>query len=170
MTTTLLPIALFKNREDNVPRQQEWAWEVVRERLLEHAESTTKNIRLWSPALYRPDTKRAIANVESIALLVFDFDNGAHPERFEDEWEPYEYVIHSSYSHTPEKPKWRAVFPLAKSIPGVDWAKGYQKLALALGQGQVDPSCRDAARMFYVPSCPPGGARFARAHSGEWLD
>ncbi len=38
-----------------------------------------RDLRLWSPALYMPDTKRGSENVIHLSCLVLDYDEGSSP-------------------------------------------------------------------------------------------
>jgi putative DNA primase/helicase len=71
-----------------------------------------------------------------------------------------------------QKPKWRAIFPLARPVPAEAWATTYPKLTAHLAGGHADRSCKDVSRMYYLPSCPKDRASlaFAEHHPGRPLD
>lgn len=64
------------------------------------------------------------------------------------------YIVHSSRSHTPEKPRLRMVIPLHKNLP----AEGYSRVSRIVAQSVdpemevVDPVSFRPAQMMYMPS------------------
>lgn len=163
-------LALFASKTDREPRQIELSRDRLLARLTTHEEREEKDGPLFSPTRYREGQKRGLKGVSALSLLVLDFDRGTPPERLTPSWERWEYVLYSTFSHTPESPKWRAVFPLAREVPAEEWPALYRRLAAALGGGETDPACKDASRIYYWPSCPPGAPRFAEHHPGAPLD
>lgn len=79
------------------------------------------------------------------------------------------YLIHSTFSSTPEQPRFRAVVPLDPPVRGVDWPDLYPRILAYLFPGAAthDP---DASRMYYTPSAPLDGLIFAEAHDGGTLN
>lgn len=170
MKSSLIPLALFESVRATSPKRKEMAWDRLRMLLLAHEERAEKDGRLWSPVSYRSGARRGLAGVEWVTALVLDFDTGARPEDLTATWERLEYVVHSTFGHTEEHPKWRAVFPLAEMVPAEEWPLHYRQMAETLGQGHADLACSDASRIYFTPSCPPGAPRFAWGHEGQWLE
>lgn len=127
---------------------------------------------LWCPADFPVKAYRENANVGEVSCLVFDMDKGIEPKAFFRLWERYEWAIYSSYSHTPDYPKWRAVFPLAQAVKGEDWPRVWAKLSAHLSRNETDRACKDPSRMYFLPICPPDrmGVRIFQENEGEWLD
>jgi hypothetical protein len=143
--------------------------------LTQHDVRTGKDGRLWSPVAYGENKARAARNVAEVSCLVLDFDAGARPEELTPRWEEQklEYVIHTTHSHMDDgKPRWRAIFPLARAVPASEWEATYKKLTAHLAGGHADPACKDVSRIYYLPSCPPEHAAlaFAEHHPGRPLD
>lgn len=170
--TRILGVALFESVRDRLPFQTTCAWEKLLPLLSRHEERETKDGRLWSPVLYREGATRGVDGVIAVYALVLDFDNGETTERYRESWSPFVYHVHSTFSHTWEVPKWRAVFPLATPVPAREWPATWRRLVHALCDNKADPSCKDASRIFYLPACPVGdGARFSATYEGEgWID
>src|SRR5205085_2396964 len=82
----------------------------------------------------------------------------------------YEYVIHSTYSYTPENPKLRVVLPLKRPVRADDWPDMWPRINERVFGGVNDPQTKDLARLSYKPSCRPGAPRIAEHHPGEVLD
>jgi putative DNA primase/helicase len=150
----------------NVPRHGDLSWADLCEMLQVHAVRDSKESSpLWSPACYPEGATRAIANVETLSCLVLDFDSGCHWSEIEDAWEGLAYLVYTTYSHRGTHPKWRVVFPLVSPVPAADWPGVHAKLALQLGAGETDPSCKDSSRIYYLPCCPPEGELISQAFS-----
>ncbi len=118
----------------------------------------SKQGKSWSPATFAGD-RRGNANAEELCALVFDLDD-LTPGWESSEWfarvGSYRAVVHSSHSHTPEAPRLRIVLPLEHPYPAKQWRKAWLTAALDLGV-QADESCKDTARLYFLPTCPVGG-------------
>jgi len=131
-----------------------------------------KNGLAWIPATFRNDGVRRREDVESITALVLDLDNGTSIEVVERELQDFEYVLHTTYSHSPEKPRWRAVMPLNRPIRPAQLWPLFDAFNRRFG-GALDAVCgHDPVHFYYLPRCPAGAQEFfvARHHPGELLD
>lgn len=122
----------------------------------------SKDGPLLSPARY--EGKRNDDNVKEITMLSFDIDTGAlykEPVNFESDW-----ICYTTYSHTTEKPKWRLFIPLKRYIPASEWKYAWKAacdLFYKLYPGEeykncLDKTCKNASRMYYLPSVHPDTA------------
>lgn len=160
----------FTDKGDNQPRYHAVEWTKMVESFMRHVERVEKDGRLWSPAIYRGKASRGNAGVESISAAVGDFDSGIGFDEVEDGLSAYEYVVHSTHSHTAEKPKFRVIIPFVKPIPSKDWPDLKSRIDEHIFKGANDPGASDAARIYYTPSCPPQAPRFTKYHEGDFLD
>ncbi len=130
--------------------------EALLSRMTTHAETEDKGrTRAWSPVQLKPGTCRSNANVAEVSCLVMDFD--AAPCDRAAMLRAFGRVAccyHSSHSHTPDVPKGRLVYPLASPVPAALWPRVW-RWAAGLAEG-MDPQCKDAARVYYLPTHPPG--------------
>ena len=167
-----VPVALFERVTDKTPQESVVEWTRLVGMLTQHDVRTGKDGRLWSPVAYGENKARAARNVAEVSCLVLDFDDGARPEELTPQWEEkgLEFVIHTTHSHKPDEPKWRAVFPLAAPVPAGEWKDTYRKLTAHLAGGHADRSCKDVSRMYYLPSCKPGAEAFAEHNKGRPLN
>lgn len=165
-----LDFCLYAGLTDRTPKQMSATWPELAERLTEFNERIGKEGPLWSPSLIAKGETRSNANVVSVSCLVLDFDDGHDWSDFEGHWSGLEYVLHTTHQHTVAAPRWRAVFPLAEPVHGLDWPAIYRKLVTHLACGVCDPSCKDASRMYYLPSCGIGAERFSKHQQGRTLD
>jgi putative DNA primase/helicase len=123
---------------------------------------------LWSPVqLIDPEGARGNANTKAVEMLVIDMDAGFDWQDFAGNWKEYEFFIHSTYSSTPGLPKWRAVFPLSEPIPADQWGAWWEAATEHLAAGLADPSCKDPARIYYLPACPDPSSFFSHYNSGR---
>ena len=85
--------------------------------------SDKMSIPLWSPTRFKGE-KRASSNALDVHCLVYDIDDG---ESDFESWRVFgEHVLtyaHTSFSHTPEHPKYRIIMPLRQPIPAEDWSR-----------------------------------------------
>lgn len=165
-----LTLAFFRHVKDARVRRHDTTWDELAAILTEHQERDEKDGPLWSPTLYRANTARGKSNVESICCLVLDFDKGVDPATMTPRWERWAYALYTTFSHSPEYPKWRVVFPFLTPIAGADWPNAWPQFARTFGGDAADPACKDASRIYFLPSCPPGAVRQAFRHDGEWID
>jgi hypothetical protein len=126
----------------------------------------------WMPCSVKNQGGRRIQeNMDMLHLLVLDIDDGLPLGQIHEVLAQYEYAVHSSYSHTPEKPKWRVVLPLAEPIPAADLPALFDRVHALFG-GKLDAACgHDCARMYFLPGCPPDAEHLFvfEHHRGDWL-
>lgn len=119
----------------------------------------------WIPATFREGGKRCKADVVTVNALVYDFDSGTiSMEEALHCAEGLQAIAHTSYSHTPEHPKFRLVIYLSHPIPKGQFAAVWQAMAARFPAGAVDISCKDSARLYYLPAAPK-----ERAHLFEYI-
>lgn len=127
--------------------------------------STKREIRLWSPALYRAGGRRETADVVHLSCLVLDYDSGVTPDDASAVWAPWFHVLHTTWSHTPERPKFRVCLPLLNPVLPEDWYAVYD-WALERADG-ADPTGKSVGSTFALPVVPnrdwPREARVNRA-------
>ena len=116
---------------------------------------------------------RKNANVRAVTALAYDLEASPMPppppavlhERCNalGWW----HVIVSTYSHAPEAPRYRLLLALTRPI-APDLYRSVWPLPLeALGLPQcVDAACRDPARLYLLPACPPSHAHHFQHHHG----
>lgn len=164
-------ISLFKNEKDNTPQQRTLTWEQCR-RLLFSASSprALKGGFAFSPVSYRPMAKRGVNGVDMVYCAVFDVEHHGSFDQVRPLLDGYEYVCHSSYSHTLGHPRYRIVLPLTRPVPALEWPVVWARLNLWAGEIN-DPNTKDASRIYYLPSHPPGVQGHFLVHGeGRFLD
>lgn len=116
----------------------------------------------WSPV--RLDTPhRAARHVTHVGCLVLDVDDGTPIDRATEDWRPWRHLVHTSYSHTIETPRYRVVVPLAHTITPTEYRDVWRWAADRAPY--VDRSAKDASRAYYLPGVASDDApRAVRVH------
>lgn len=115
--------------------------------------SPKRDLRLWAPALYPPNSRRGSDNVIHVSCLVLDYDKGLPATEALPFWEPWFHVAHSTWSHTPEKPKFRVILPLASPVRAEDWRDVWHWAEQIAGKW-VDPAMKSRGSNFALPATP----------------
>lgn len=112
----------------------------------------------WLPVRMRDgETRRKSANVAEVWALVCDLDDDL------DGWDSLverveatgrRAILHTTWSHTPEAPRARVVFPLDEAVSAEKWAEVWESgAAWASSWGAVvDGKCKDPARLYFLPA------------------
>ena len=142
------------------------AWRDFYSNLTTPVESLTKDIALFGPYKLMPGTSRSNRNVLEISALTFDIDY-SQGYSFEDIIEMtgcYSGVIHTTWSHTIEEPRYRLIINLLHPIA----ARDFQLTRDAFLRSNpklntlVDKACSDISRAYYLFSYPPERANIAQ--------
>lgn len=162
----VVPVVIFGSKDDNWPQPYSVPWLSLAQRLCTYEERLAKDGHAWSPVTYRPGSARGKANVDQVHMLVLDVD---HTELPLDLLNGLEYVAHTTFNHTPQDPRWRVILPLSEPISGQSWP-GFWLRANAYFGGCIDRQTKDSSRIFYLPSCRPGGQHEAKQQHGDFLE
>lgn len=110
----------------------------------------------------RSGTKK-LADMSELHIIPLDIDESKYTfDELCNLLEGYECVVHTSYSHSNVKPKYRAYILLQSPIIG-DGKKDIKPVLERIIDffdhriGNIDPASRKPAQLFYTPACPPGG-------------
>ena len=171
--TETYELAFFDNAKDNKPRLASLTAEQLAELFSRHDVRADKDGPAFSPTLYVAGKTRRNANVVALTLAVGDFDRGdVPPERLRDHLAGLgvRFWIHSTHSSKPDRPKFRVVVPLLTPVPEAQWGRVWAALVRELFLGAVDLGTRDASRIFFLPSAPPGSSPFVYRGDGVAFD
>lgn len=165
------PISLFKCAQDNIPKSKTDPVRATFELLFaQHVRRGTKDGPCFSPVQYLPGTKRGNKNVAAVTALVADVDDGTPPTELTSALLDFCYIMHSSHSHTPERPKYRIIVPLRTPMTAAEFEKVWPRWNHLMGR-HVDSSTKDPARLYYLPACPVGAQGvFSELHEGTIFD
>lgn len=125
----------------------------------------------WAPAAFHTP-QRSQANVAAVSLLVFDIDH--HTEAAiaaaRDQLARYRHLIYATHSDRPGHDRClHVVVHLSRPVKLDEW-KQLWRVAMPTLAALKDPTCCDAARLYFLPSRPHDAPYFVTAHEGEALD
>lgn len=99
--------------------------------------------------------RRKKENVDSRSLITLDVDRGDEGFLFLVELVlgGTAYVVYSTHSHRPNKPKYRLIIPADRNMSPDEYAAVSRKLAEQIGMDYFDKTTFQAHRLMYLPSC-----------------
>jgi RecA-family ATPase len=158
--------ALFKGIKNVDAKQAYKSLRSITRQLSTPIESNQKDTLLIGPYKLGPAQKRANQNIESISALVFDIDQ-PRGYTFDDIialTSDYFGVVHTTWSHTLEHPRYRVVIHLREEISAADFAAVRDNFLFFNSElaSIVDTACSDISRAYYWFSYPPEKANEAQ--------
>jgi len=159
----LFTITIFPNiKQPQNKREYSVSWEGLAGFLTRSRPSCEKVKQCtWTP--YTFAGKRSNANAQKTNLVVFDFDEGAAPfETTAAILKEHEiaHIMHTTFSHTEETPKYRLILPLGFFIDSADQIHLFnasQQFAEDFLKQPTDPACKDPARCYFTSYTTPAG-------------
>ena len=139
-----------------------------------------KSGRAWCPATFgtcanEKGSLRHDGNVVAMYAGVADIDNKIDepltvPE-IERRLNGHAFALHTSYSHTPEKPRYRVIIPLAHPMPPADMPRLFAYFKSLFGSA-LDEACKNPSHLYFTPSYPPDAEEHFtyEVTQGEYLD
>ncbi len=166
MITQTWSVALYDGARDNRAHAAQWGTRALLRRLCWPQVWTKSKIDIpaWSPIQIEDGARRAAKNVQAVSMLVLDCDAGESIECLERLGDEYVRLGHASWSHRPEHPKARLIFPFARPCSVEHWPRVWSAAARwASDNGvTVDAATKDPSRLYFLPYVPwqagdPGG-------------
>ena len=166
MTDLEWPVVFYDGARDNLPKSAlvsaaELEMHLCFPRIWNRAKV---DVPAWSPVRMAEGATRAAANVLQVSMLVLDCDAGESIEVLEALGDEYIRLGHTSWSHRPEHPKARLIFPFATPCPAEHWSRVWSAAAKWAGEHgvTVDAATKDPSRLYFLPYVPwqaaePGG-------------
>jgi len=131
--------------------------------------TSKKSVPCWSPTEYKTGDgiTRGQDNVATVTALCLDFDDGRVTiDEARSAWRQWFHIIHTTWSHNDEAPRFRVVLPLLEPIPAPVWPlvwlaglRLWEEMAPGAAGGP-DRSCKDAGRIYYLPAWREDQPRF----------
>ena len=129
-----------------------------------------RDLHLWSPALYRPGAKRGKEGVQHVSCLVLDYDAGVSIAEATATWRQWFHLLHTTWSHTPERPRFRMILPLAAPVLAHEW-EAVARWAEERTGFRIDPTGKSASSTFALPAVGSEDSPcLAICQPGELLD
>lgn len=137
-----------------------------------HEHRNEKDGPCFLPGEVDQSGRRRKENVLFIDVLGLDFDHEFDLQALKEHWKDLYYVIVTTYSHTSDKPRIRAYFPLFRSVQAEEWERFAPTATAFLSLGRADNCGADLNRVWLLPSCSISGSAdaFADIHEGRLLD
>jgi hypothetical protein len=179
----MIQIASVNNRTSGVVKSLSLPWDKLSARFAK-CEIGDKDGSGWMPADIEPGPRTA-ERVKSISLLVLDVEadaenvkdedgkplldaNGDNVKRYIGPEPPapdamvaelglwgWRCILHTSYSHSPDHPRYRLTFALSRPLTPDEVKPLGLHIAALIGIGDcIDAACLEPARLFYLPRCP----------------
>lgn len=176
----MIAVSGFASRLDNEPARVEFTWDQLVAALTD-VEETPCTIAsclhsscphkmeswAWCPGTWPEGATRLKKTVSEVSLFIVDLDHllPAALESALDRLEKWSYVMHASHSDTVEDRCVRVVFQVSRPILGAEFDRFWPAAAHFL-QVPLDGSCKDASRLYYVPTRPRDACHEADDGSG----
>ena len=148
------------------------AWSEYVDMLSVAAVSENKAARGWSiPASFSPAYRDSDNFVYRYALT-FDYDHitALDFDRICSAYSSREYLAHTTFSHSLDKPRWRFVFPLSRPATYDEFQAISRQVASWAGIELAARESHVPAQMMFLPVVRPGQPFVFHRNPGEWLD
>ena len=177
-----MKLSFFTSVTNTSGREMDLEWhDFAINYLCKHHPQLVKDGELYSAAEYESNNiNRADINVIGITAVIFDIDNKdmegdqiTSPSTHNENLAGLTWAWHSTFSTTPERPKFRIFIPLSRVVTPQEWPAVYRgTLALLANDPAIDPSSADLSRAYYRPAYFPSnkGSEFSGFVDGEILD
>ncbi|MEI6805570.1 MAG: hypothetical protein WCK49_03575, partial [Myxococcaceae bacterium] len=165
----------FTKVSSTIPILQELSWSEFVERLSSPIEVANKlDAPALSPAEWPAGARRSNDKVLRVHFAALDLDKitEAVLESVLKTLEPFQYVLHTTYSHAGSSLNCLRVYlPLSRPVEVLEWPAFWKNLNQLVGNAS-DHACKDLARVYFVPSIPPGtqDKNYLKSHDGEVLN
>lgn len=83
---------------------------------------------------------------------------------------PYEVIVYTTHSHTPEAPRARLIIPLTRDVSPDECVAIARYLCADMGMEMFDPCSFEVNQLMYWPTCPKDGEYICELCEGEWLN
>ena len=182
-----LDVSFGKHRADTNWKPEYLTWEELIERLRivrRTNETMAQYDRMSTPARGRVKDgpafvggfirggRRKKQNVESRSLVTLDADHADEDFLFAAELAlgGHAYVVYSTHSHRPHKPKYRLIAPASRRMTPDEYAAVSRKIADQIGMHYFDRTTFDVHRLMYLPSCSKDAEPVLEVYEGNPID
>lgn len=188
-----LTLSIFQYRDWAWGQCHSYTWERILKRFHIHTERAAKDGPCFaagrlSAEHFKKGTEQhrpAVASCYRLGLnakcnfvFAIDQDRERRLDDMRDRFDEFEWCAYSTHSHTPENPRFRIVFPLARPVLPDDWA-GFWGGAMLRFTGMdvkgltaafaADTKVGDVARLHFFPAHSPGEEFWVTHNPGRLL-
>ena len=169
-------VAIYENVTSTKAIVRTQSWEKFSQNMRRVSISDTKEVCLFGPHKIGGNGSRKNDNITEITAFVFDIDNapGHTCASILGLVSNYAAIAHTTWSHSPEEPRFRLVLQLRNPIAVADF-HAVRDAFLAAHPGLaaiIDKVCKDFARFYYLYSYPEERVGFSEfmVNEGEPID
>lgn len=120
-----------------------------------HDERAEKDGPSFIPAAFG-HPYRLDQNVESVSMLVLDFDQGGIDDTALLTLSSLDAFAYTTHSHAPPLAlKYRVVVALDRPVLAAEWRRFWERARTLFPTVTADPSCCNESRLYFLPSVPP---------------
>jgi len=144
-------VALFDGKNDATPKETRWTLpQLITE--LSTFRIGKKDGKLFSSAKFK-QKRRAKENVIELSLFVGDLDHDITIDWVAEKLRQLDAmsVLHTTYSHQQDAHRCRIAIVPVEPIPESEHENLWRRMNEYF-EGKLDPACKDASRMFYLPA------------------
>ena len=166
-------MSTFTAKTSTAPKLVTLPWFAWKSKLTRHDVRAVKDGSLYSPTIWERGATRGNDGIKNLSMIVRDFDDGrCCPDDLR--LDGLAAIWHSTFSNSEDHPCWRLLIPLSRPVSRDEYQVIHPAIDALLGLSgeDYDRTCREPARMYYFPSCPPEheGCAFAGTVDGEYAD
>lgn len=116
--------------------------------------------------------RRKKGNIDTRSLITLDADYADDDFLFTCDLVlgGHAYVVYSTHSHRPHKPKYRLVAPASRNMSPDEYAAVSRKIADMIGITYFDKTTFDVHRLMYMPSCSKDADPVFEVSEGDPID
>jgi len=159
------PVSFFKNIKNPEAKPLDVSWPELVRFFQSPRISEDKDTILFGPYKLNENQKRANINVVEVSLFVFDIDDpqGKTADEIMDLVVDYDAILHTTWSHTADTPRYRLILKLANPVAANQFNEvrsGFLFFNSELAS-IIDTACSDPARAYYLFSYPIERSHYA---------
>ena len=111
-------------------------------------------------------------NITTRNVITLDIDHAPTDfiEKFERGAGEFDFCVYSTHKHSPEKPRFRMLLPLSRTVSGTEYKAVARKLAQRIGIEHCDDASYVVPQAMYWPSCSQDAEYMCYVNKGEWVD
>lgn len=125
----------------------------------------------YIPAEFDP-VYRDSQNLVARHAITFDFDHVTIDTWGDvlNSWSDTAFAIYTTFSHRPDRPRFRVVMPLSRPAGFDEFQAASRKVATDVGVELIARESFVPAQMMFAPTRPLGGQFVSHLNGGAWLD
>lgn len=168
--TTTRTTYLGNGKTDNRPSKQEHTLEEIYTLLSKPRISARKDGKYILAVTLGEEGIRNEKNVQSVNGFFLDFDKGIDEFTIIHKLKGLKFIAHTTYSHTPDKPRWRVFIPYAEDHPKEEHKLVYFNMVERFDGYEIDKRCRTASQLWFLPTAKEKSIFRVFRGEGEFLD